>query len=199
MSATPSTMAAGGGAGSTDGGWRGSLYELTQDGSRGAAVRDAQARIERTGQGVEFDIETTGLTPGNGYTVWLMAFNNPSACQGVGAPAGFRCGPDDMGNPDAGFGLLFSGAGGFANSETMSFRGQRVLGDADGVELGTAGLREAGAEIHVRVRDHGPVQPGLEHDQIGTLMGGCTDTSAPGAGSGGHGSYECRDVQATGI
>jgi hypothetical protein len=180
--------------------WQGSLYELTPEQSRGAAVTGSHATVRRTGDAVEFEIGTSGLTPGNAYTVWVMAFNNPTVCGGDGAPEGFRCGPGDMSNPDAGFALMFGGAGAFADSDAVDFRGRHATGENAGVELGTPGLLDASrAEIHLRVRDHGPAQPGFESDQVGTLMGGCTDDSAPGAGSGQHGTYPCRDVQATGM
>ncbi|HEY8868198.1 MAG TPA: hypothetical protein VIM30_02265 [Candidatus Limnocylindrales bacterium] len=183
-----------------DDAWQGSLYELTLEQARGSAVAGSQATVRRSGDTVDFEIRTSGLTPGNAYTVWLMAFNNPNACKGDGAPNAFRCGPGDMGNPEAGFTLMFGGTGGVADSDTMEFRGQHAQGDGAGVELGTPGLLDAAAaEVHLRVRDHGPAQPGLEEDQVATLMGGCTDDSPPGAGSGRHGTYPCRDVQATGM
>jgi hypothetical protein len=179
--------------------WRGPFYKLTEQG-RGEPVANSEASIRRTGDVVEVDVHAAGLTPGNAYTLWLMAFNNPAACAGTDAPPGFRCGPSDMGNPEAGFGLAFGGSGGFAEGSTMEFHGRRMVGDSTGSELGTADLADAtGAEVHVRIRDHGPAQPGLESDQVATLMGGCRDDAAPGAGSGRHGDYPCRDIQATGI
>jgi hypothetical protein len=179
--------------------WQGTLYGLSPDGDREAAVSGSQATVRRDGDAVEIELKTSELTAGNAYTVWVMAFNDPSACRSTTAPPGFRCGAEDMGNADVGFGLMFGGAGGFADGETMEFRGRRVAGDPSGVELGTAGLRDAGrAEIHLRVRDHGPAQPGLADAQVSTIMGGCTDDAPPG-GSGTRGNYPCRDVQATGL
>jgi hypothetical protein len=180
--------------------WQGPLYSLSPEGAREARVEGSEGTLSRTEDGIEFSIETSGLLPGDGYTVWIMAFNNPEACQDPNAPPGFRCGMTDMQNPDAGFSLMYGGAGSFADSESVTFRGGKAKGDRSGVEFDGLGLTNPrGAEVHLRIRDHGPAQPGLEEDQIGTIGGGCTDESTPPGGSGARGTYHCRDVQATGM
>ena len=180
--------------------WQGPMYTLTQEGMRDAEVQGSRATLSKTEEGIEYSITTSGLVPGNGYTVWVMAFNGPSACAGADAPEGFRCGGSDMGNPDAGFSLIYGGDGKFAQSETETFRGRVAKGDTGGVELDTGPLTApAAAEVHLRIRDHGPAQPGMEEDQIRTLQGGCTEDAPPGGGGGQRGSYPCRDVQASGI
>src|SRR5712691_6020499 len=83
--------------------WEGPVYELTAEGPRGRAAAGSRATIRRGDDRVSFEVSTSGVTPGNSYTVWVMAFNNPAACGGEGAPDGFRCGPADMGNADAAF------------------------------------------------------------------------------------------------
>lgn len=179
--------------------WRGRLHSLSPEGARETEVEGSEATVSQTEDGIEFSIETSGLVAGNGYTVWIMAFNNPDACRDPNAPPGFRCGMADMENPDAGFSLI-RGAGSFADGDSGAFRGTKAKGDPAGVEFDGPGLTNTrGAEVHLRLRDHGPAQPGLEKDQTGTIGGGCTDESTPPGGSGKRGTYHCRDVQATGI
>jgi hypothetical protein len=180
--------------------WRGPLYELSEDGMRAMQVPGSEATVSRDDDGISYRITTSGLTPGNAYTVWVMAFNNPSACAGADAPEGYRCGGSDMGTADAGFSLSYGGDGKFAESETVTFEGRVAKGDTGGVELDTGPITDpGGAEVHIRIRDHGPAQPGMEEDQIRTLQGGCTEDAPPGGGGGKRGTYPCRDVQATGI
>ena len=176
-----------------------SFYSLSPEQAREEEIEGSEATISSTKEGVEFSVKTSKLTPGNAYTVWIMAFNNPDACGGTNAPPGHRCGPDDMGNPDAGFSLMF-GEGKLADGDTETFQGKRTTGDSSGVEVGTGLGDSEKAEIHLRVRDHGPVQAGVENDQITTIGGGCLDESVPiPGGSGARGNYNCRDIQATGI
>lgn len=176
-----------------------SLYSLSPEQAREDEVEGSEATLSKSKEGIEFSVRTSRLTPGNAYTVWIMAFNDPDACGGANAPPGHMCGPEDMGNPDAGFSLMF-GAGKLVEGETETFTGGRMTGDKSGVEVGD-GLADAEkAEIHFRVRDHGPAQPGMEKEQITTIGGGCSDESVPiPGGSGKRGNYSCRDVQATGI
>lgn len=179
--------------------WQGSLFTLSAEGAREGQVDGSEATISGTDDSIEFAIKTSGVVPGNGYTVWVMLFNNPDMCGDPNAPPGFRCGGADMENPDAAFSLMWGGAGSFAKDELVTFEGSRAKGDMSGVEAGPGLTDPRGAEIHLRIRDHGPAQEGLEQDQITTLGGGCTEDSPPGFGSGERGSYPCRDVQATGI
>lgn len=180
--------------------WKGRLHSLSADGMRDGEVEGSEATVSQSEDGIEYSVMTSGLTPGNAYTLWVMAFNNPATCSDPNAPPGFRCGGADMENADAGFALMWGGAGAFAEGESATFEGRRAKGDMSGVELDTPGLTNpAEAEIHFRVRDHGPRQPGLEDEQITTLQGGCTEESMPPGGTGKRGTYLCRDVQATGI
>jgi hypothetical protein len=176
-----------------------SFHLLSPEQARQDEVEGSEATLSKSKDGLKFSVTTSRLTPGNAYTVWIMAFNNPEACGGNNAPPGHRCGPDDMGNPEAGFSLMF-GAGKLVDGESETFEGSRTQGDRSGVEVGD-GLTDAGkAEIHLRVRDHGPAQAGFEKEQITTIGGGCTDESVPiPGGSGKRGNYNCRDVQTTGI
>ena len=56
-----------------------------------------------------------------------------------------------------------------------------------------AQLRTTGnPDVHLVLRDHGPVQAGLFADALGSFGGGCTE--APD-GSGTLGDFDCVDVQ----
>src|SRR5712691_299925 len=102
----------------------------------------SEASITRRDGEIEFSVRTRGLTPGHAYTLWVMAFNDPGACTSEGSPPGFRCGRNDMGNPAAGFTLMFGGAGEFVTRDSAEFKGKRKKGDITGVELGTPGLTD---------------------------------------------------------
>lgn len=181
--------------------WSGPLYALD-----GAAIdfdtgpiEGSDASYTNGGQAVEYSVVATGLTEGYGYTIWLMVFNFPWNCTGSDGPEGLRCGQMDHLNPASGFSLMY-GTGAWAENSTVVFEESRqansILTRPDDVEVGLGLINPSGAEVHLRVRDHGPPQEGLEEDQIGTIGGGCTLDTAP-FGQGERGDYECADIQAT--
>jgi hypothetical protein len=137
--------------------------------------------LVRSPKRLSVKIEATGLTPRHAITVWWVIFNEPENCL-----TPYQCGLFDT------FGEAFGGnaenvkvsvpytTGGIVNSkgEFTKVASQQVgpadesantfLGDVD------FGLTNPmGAEVHLVVRDHGPLIPGLVHEQIGTFGGGC--------------------------
>lgn len=181
--------------------WTGPLYPLEgMEVGFDDPVGGSKASYENGSRAVSFSVKTRGLQKGHGYTIWLMAFNAPENCVGSDAPDGFRCGMSDHMNPAAQMSVIY-GAGAWATTGTVQFSGTRyansTLQRPDGVVLGPGLINPSGAEVHLRVRDHGPRQACCAADQVGTFAGGCTVDSAPFPDSGQHGDYACADVQAT--
>lgn len=167
------------------------------------------ARLTRTPEGVKYRVETTGLVPGNAYTLWIIPFNHTPGCQ-AGTPGASLCGGADVVNDDALPDMAWA-AGDIADGNgTVSFSGRRGIGDLvgsvnDPVGLPAYGLLDPfGAEFHFVVHDHGPMIPEFMPDMVTTLDGGCTDAGvpAPGVSSpwndheyGARGPNTCQSVQ----
>lgn len=155
--------------------------------------RGASTWLRRSDDGVDVRIRSRNLTPGNVYTVWLVIFNTPEGC--LTNP----CGEPDIGNAAATPSVIWSGASGVANhAGNLNISGslsvgnpqgyQQLLTDLDAPDPGF--LDAEGAEIHMIVRDHGPVTGNA--DQFTTYEGDCTAGSSFGLGSG---AYGCSDPQ----
>jgi len=132
------------------------------------------SNLARRDNGVSFIIKTTGLNPGNTYTLWMAVFNNPAECDG-------GCDGSDLGNPDVQGDLLYSAGSLAGGTGKATFAGSRKVGDTDGSEaveifdldMSYGIIDSRKAEIHFVVRDHGPKIPGLMREQISTIGGGC--------------------------
>jgi hypothetical protein len=175
----------------------------------GAIVGSSE--VVRGPNGISFRLATTGLEPGYAYTVWVVVFNNPSACT---APTPFSlCSDPDVGNPAAMPDVLYGTGHVVGGPGTVTFAGHRRAGDGTGsitapVGLPAFGLTDpAGAEILLVVHEHGPVLPAYLPDQIRTVGGSCTDAGIPapavaspfnayaGPEFGRRGPNTCRSVQ----
>ena len=44
------------------------------------AIDGATSALNRRADGIDLVLNTTGLTPGDAYTVWWLIFNNPADC-----------------------------------------------------------------------------------------------------------------------
>lgn len=138
-----------------------------------------ESTLMRKPNGISAQVKTTGLTPGNVYTLWFVVFNNPESCEG-------GCnGPDLIGNPAVN-GTLAFGAGAIAAGDgSITLAGYLQEGDTSGypddfpiqplpgADTGLAVGNADGAEIHLVVRDHGQPVPGLVSEQLHTFGGGC--------------------------
>lgn len=132
------------------------------------------SRINRTKNGINVNLQTTGLTPGYTYTLWAVIFNDGSVD-----------GPDDFDAVRFVAGHVAGGSG------KATFSGRVKANDGGGELFGELTDPE-GAEVHLVVRCHGPKDPEFMPDQINSFAGGCTPESSFGLGDG---PYECADVQ----
>jgi len=132
----------------------------------GPVIPGASAWMARSEDGVNVRLQTSGLTPGHAYTLWVVPFNNPENC--IVANACVLA--DALANDPAvavdlinGTGLVVGGSG------KATFAARTRVGD---LGIRGIGLLDAlGSEIHLVVRDHGPKLPG--NAQLSEFGGGC--------------------------
>lgn len=142
------------------------LYQfMTSTPANGAVM------LTRQNQGIVANISASGLEPGEANSVWWVIFNNPAACiDGCNGP--------DLANPAVEASVLFAtgfvvGADGTASASARLASGEPPLGfdivQGNGLKPGNG----FGAEVHVVIRTHGPILPGLVAEQISTFGASC--------------------------
>jgi hypothetical protein len=135
-------------------------------------VDGASASLVRNANGVSYHLSTTGLTPGNAYTLWFVVINNPAACMATPCAA-----PDFLTNaaPDAQVRYAAGSVAGASGRGT--FAGSVKEGPLSGWLADRSFHNVMGAEIHLVVNDHGPMLPAFMPGMIHTYRGGCADSS----------------------
>ncbi len=141
----------------------GEVFDIT-----GEPVEGTGATITRTDHGISFMVMTTDLTPGDAYSVWVVIVE-----------------------PDGDL-FVFNIAGGIANPNgDLNFATHVATGtvaEANGITILVGGGEfdhPRDAAIHLVIRTHGPVIPGMQMAQFGTFNGGCN------AGEPNEGLCEC--------
>ena len=149
------------------------------------------SRIKRGDRHVNVTLEAGGLEPGTAATLWAVVFNDASACVG-------ECDDPDLFDNAATMADLMFVAGSVADGQgRIRFAGRLGEGSTVGTIMPLFGLPAYGvmdtdvSEIHLVVRSHGPVLPGLVDEQTSTFNGGCTGF---GAEFGAPGPNECADL-----
>lgn len=141
-----------------------------------------QTMLIRTRHGLGATFRTTGLTPGNVVTLWIMFFDNPEACTVPGA-----CDPAlDIGLPGVRFDFHYAGARlvrrarttviGFLPVGELSTSGWAELVDIGGApdSFVTPLTNPFGAQVTLAIHDHGPAQQGAAlYAQLTSYLGGC--------------------------
>lgn len=157
-------------------------------------VDGAWSKLLRDDNGTAMRINTSGLPAGQAFTVWWVVFNNPGECEGP-------CKESDLSNS------AVEGAVGYATGHVIGANGvakfSAYLSEGDSLPLLnelTKGAIPVGtlndartAEIHLIIRSHGPVIPGLVSEQISRYGGGCTEELLRGSVPAEEG--ECADSQ----
>jgi hypothetical protein len=142
-------------------------------------VAGAVAQLVRTGSGIAYSLRTNGLMNGHAYSIWWVIFNNPEACDGdCGIEDLFVDFPTDLTpNPEVNPAVMSGGGNVVGQSGRAGFAGHLNEGQITNEHplfIGGPGLLDArGAEIHLVVRSHGPMIPGMVRLQISTFEGGC--------------------------
>ena len=132
----------------------------------GPTIPGASARRTIAGNGFNLWFNTSGLEPGNAYTLWAAVFNHPSACIVPNA-----CTLADAMAPDPAVALEVIGVTGHVvgGSGRATFSGRIEVGDI-GIR-GVGVLNTSEAEVHLVLRSHGPKLPG--NAQLTEFNGGC--------------------------
>lgn len=132
-----------------------------------------RAIMARHRNGVLTVLRSDEVTPGHAVTMWFVVFNRPENCV------------DDCDDPDlvgriARADLLYADGGVINGDGRHYFIGRLREGDTsasimpelfDQPSLGLEDSRDA--EIHLVLRDHGPLVPGMEEQMTTTFNGGC--------------------------
>ncbi len=139
-----------------------------------SAIDGGYANLVRTENGVTAELHTYDLNAGAPYTVWWVVFNTPEGCSDA-------CGEDDIVaedgttdfNPDANISILFADGGIAADDGSITFSSYLPEGRTLGQVLAGEGLWDAQvAEVHLVVRDHGPLDPDRLYEQLSTFEPG---------------------------
>lgn len=128
------------------------------------------SRLVRTGSGISASIQTSGLTPDDVVTVWIVVFNHPENCATSPCTADDRLDPDVDAHAVYGTGHVVGGTG------TAGYGLHLNVGDASREDLwgsGPALTDPLGAEIHLVLRTHGQRQPGNVNNQSHSANLGC--------------------------
>lgn len=158
--------------------------------SDGEMIEGADARLTRTDSGVSYNLRTAELVKGHAVSVWWVIFNNPDACDG-------DCAVEDLFVDDVMAAVQSGGGhsvGGSGKAGLAGHLGEGEVTNEHPAFQGGPGLLDArGAEIHLVVRSHGPVQPGNNHQMYNSFEAGCMDFLPQGVMPEEKG--ECADVQ----
>lgn len=146
-------------------------------------VAGATSTLERRTDSIDLVLDTTGLTPGDAYTIWWVFFNNPAGC------AEATCKGSDLSNPET-VGMVGYATGAIADEMgNAHFMASLNVGDTsialdnnDGfpvelVEPAPGLIDPDKAEIHAVVRTHGAALPDPT-EQLTTFGGGCNPECA---------------------
>jgi hypothetical protein len=141
-------------------------------------VPETYSTLDRTNDAVTMTINTSELDGGAAYTVWWVIFNNPENCTHP-IPGVSGCGEPDLlafgGDPSVNSSALWASGHVIGKNGVGNFAGHLKAGEAPGEVLFGPGLTNVeGAEIHLVVRSHGQLIPGLVIEQIQTFVGGCS-------------------------
>jgi hypothetical protein len=71
-----------------------------KDLSDGHSIRGSEAELERSYRGIEVEVSTRELNPGEAVDVLWVIFNNSSACTNGNPVTGSPCGPPDLFIPE---------------------------------------------------------------------------------------------------
>jgi hypothetical protein len=165
-------------------------------------VEGSSGRATVNSNGATISVRATHLMPGHAYTMWIVYFNDGTACGFGESEPDTNCGPGDLvaghGGVNYGDGKVVGGTG----EATFTAR----LNAGDGPDQGPTAVvpyePSDYPDFHVVIRSHGPKIPGEVSEQILTFEGGCVppDVGPPPGSSGDQYSIpeeagECGDIQ----
>ncbi|WP_297762614.1 hypothetical protein [uncultured Muriicola sp.] len=136
--------------------------------------------LHRNKNGITVNFKAEGLHPG-AYTIWWVIWNNPQDCATPG-----ECNEGDFATPvEVEVEVMYAGGHVVGKNGKGNFSAHLKAGDDSPESMNESfgfpsvgGLTVGntfGAEVHVVLRTHGPVVPGLVNEQISTYRGGCDE------------------------
>lgn len=140
------------------------------------------SKLVRTGSGLTARFGSSGQTPGDAVTLWLIIFNNPDACST--SPCSV---PADVFNYEAGADFYWGDGAVVGSNGKIKLRGSLGVGQTAFSGKAETGLGEAvalsnpfGAEVVLAVHSHGPAATGEALDaQLTSFTGGCATFNGP--------------------
>ena len=147
--------------------------------------------LTRNDGGVSFTVSTSGIEPNTANTLWFVVFNNPENCSDA-------CGEDDLFTPSVMADVMYAAGRVVMHSGKANYAATRRVGDNEGSIFPVFGAPSPGlldarkAEIHLIVRSHGELIPGLISEMISTFAAGCSGFP-PALGT--PGPNTCEDIQ----
>lgn len=130
------------------------------------------SRLVRTDDAIATKTQTTELVLGHVTTLWWVIFNNPGECDG-------DCGEADLFDPNVEASCPYADGSIVDGNGHIRFHDRLPVGEARNSCLEFFGAKDhgllnpEGAEIHVVVRSHGPLIPGMVPEMRSTFAGGC--------------------------
>lgn len=126
-----------------------------------------------TDQGIFVSLKTSELVPGNAYTMWFVAINDPEICDtqpctGKDVLTRSQAVKSDVGYADG----LIAGADGTGEFSTFM-----PVGELPHAWIGGGLTHPKAAEIHLVIHEHGPLIPGREAAMTQSYREGCADDS----------------------
>jgi hypothetical protein len=176
----------------------GSTFQMTD----ASMVSGGSPPLVRTKEGISASLQTSDLEPGNAYTMWWMIVNNPEKCEHP-VPGVTSCGEGDvfaqpLGETPVKVSVQYADGNIVDETGTANFGAYLKEGEISEIPgqhvFGPELINAKKAEVHLVVRDHGPVIPEMEDAQLTTFGGACTAETDP-TGVGPIGPNECADVQ----
>jgi hypothetical protein len=159
-------------------------------------VPGAQAHLWSNAGGVQMQLNTGDLMPGDAISVWWVIFNNPAACQN-GIPNISQCGEPDLFIPAVQAEIHHADGGVIGPNGRGRFAARLYQGAVPRGWFGNGLIDPTGAEIHMVVRTHSQAISGRINDQVLTFAGACNNVPPehPGYGDGTSGPNHCENIQ----
>jgi hypothetical protein len=145
-------------------------------------VGGAWSSLVTNASGASMTLHTNSLDAGHAVTIWWIIFNNVGACRsGIENGGGLRCGESDLFRTGVDASVLYATGHVVGNNGVGNFSAHLNTGDASGALFGPGLVNPLGADIHLIVHDHGPVDQSLMPAQIHSFdvcNGPCFDPQA---------------------
>lgn len=160
-------------------------------------IDEATVRMLSYEDGLFIEVDTEELDHNSAYTLWLMTVSEPEACEE--RPCSMEDVMERSDEVQADVGYLDGTIADEDGSATLG--GYQEAGELRQSWFDQGLDNPEHAEVHLIVRDHGPMVQGMAETMVNTFRGGCSDASLDeelpetALEDGEAGPNECQDVQ----